>query len=420
IEKSEVIIYSSSIEIGLQPRPNGLEPWDGEPLPPKAREPFLSINDVQEWKESANGVFTGTSIDPKSGNEFMVCLTEPSEGMLIYLTQPVDPINRSVNQSNILLIACTILFLGITALHAFRISRGFTKPIRQIKEQVGRIAELDFTGKTDISTGDELESLSKDINKLADQLRDALDKLREQNARLEKDILSQKRFISNASHELRAPLALIKGYADEINTGFFGNSTLQARYLGIISDESTKMKRLINELLDLSRLESGSIGLVREEMCVEESIQAFLDKYNGFIEDNALDVEFDPKEMNTGSFDPMRFEQVMANYISNTSKYGDNRKKVVISTRNEGNSIRISVYNSGKPVAEDTLENMWGGFYKAEAARTRSEGSYGLGLSIVKAIQEAAGMGFGAYNEDDGIVFWFEVESAGKSAGEEG
>jgi signal transduction histidine kinase len=111
-------------------------------------------------------------------------------------------------------------------------------------------------------------------------------------------------------------------------------------------------------------------------------------------------------------FDAMRFEQILANYISNAAKYGGPDKRVVISSRTLERVVRIRVFNSGPPISEDVLPHIWDGFFKADDARTRVEGSYGLGLSIVKAIQTVAGQEFGAENADDGVIFWFDVERA--------
>lgn len=149
-----------------------------------------------------------------------------------------------------------------------------------------------------------------------------------------------------------------------------------------------------------------------EKLSVGETIKTFLEKYDGFITENGLNIELDIGEVEVGVFDPVRFEQVLANYVSNASRYGDEQKRVKISVKGLRDCIRISVFNTGSGVPEDIKESIWDGFYKANTARTRTEDSYGLGLSVVKVIQNAANQGFGMENVPGGVEFWFEVDLA--------
>ena len=190
-----------------------------------------------------DGTRLGIMTAPNSGTDLMVCSRELPEGVSIFLTQAIEPINQSIWQANILLIACAILSLGIATIFVLKISRRFTKPIRQIQSTVGEIAKLNFDKRCDIRTGDELESLGGDVNVLADELQNALTTLKHQNEQLEKDILSQKQFISNASHELRTPLSLIKGYADEMNIGYAKDAKQKDAYIEIIAEEAAKIGR---------------------------------------------------------------------------------------------------------------------------------------------------------------------------------
>lgn len=413
VQQDGAILYSSSSVIGLQRPPRNSDQWfSGEQRPDMNTDFIRSFRTMQQWNLSEGGILTDILEDPRSGDQYMVSVSEPESGTVLYLTQAIEPINQSVNQSNILLIACTALFLAASVALAFRISKRFTQPIKLIRGRVGEITRLNFGGQCAVRTGDELQELSQDINRLSDTLESALRTLRQQNVQLEKDMVSQRKFISNASHELRTPLALIKGYSDEINAGFITDPAQQQFYMRIIGEESAKMNRLLKEILDLFRLESGRMELRRERLPVPERITAFVEKYHGFITDNGLNVTLELEPGGEGVFDAMRFEQILANYISNAAKYGDAGKRVVISSRTLERAVRVRVFNSGRPICEDVLPHIWDGFYKADDARTRVEGSYGLGLSIVKAIQTVAGQEFGVENADGGVIFWFDVERA--------
>lgn len=416
------ILYSSSVEFGLHPKPaigiqdggsqqgavisGDVQPHDNTQKTQQGSKSFV-IKGPDSLEQTENGMYFGT-LPGASGIKMMAAAKELQDGTQILLTQPVEPVDQSVRQADILLAGCALLAAGISAIFVFRISKRFTKPIMQIQNAVGRISALDFGERCDIRTGDELQSLGEDVNRLSDKLKAALDTLRMQNEQLESDIAAQRQFISNASHELRTPLALIKGYADEISAGFAEDGQAE-QYIGIITEEAAKMNRLLKEMLELTRMESGMARLENERLCVNESVRAFLEKYDGFISENGLGVSLSLAENADGYFDAMRFEQVLANYISNAARYGDDKKHVEIKTETKQDSICVSVFNTGKGISELLMEHIWDGFYKADSARTRTEDSYGLGLSIVKAIQSAAGQEYGAENVPGGVVFWFDV-----------
>ncbi len=401
VRSGDSIVFSSSIDIGLREFPDdtAIALPDREEFPePKPRDPFQPYNENMEWKETGDEIYIGYSIDPKNNNEFILCTTHNSYGFSIFLTQAVAPLDASIVQSNLLLLVCTVIILVLSILFALKFSKGFTKPIKDIKGQVEKISNLDFSGRLEIKTGDELESLGSDVNILAHKLSDALDELKQKNIQLENDIIAQRSFISNASHELRTPLSLIKGYADELNSGFTFNEEAQKMYHQIISDESTKMNRLLNEMLDLSRLESGRMELNKEVFPINEFIISFLDKYSGFVKEKAINIELKQCSECNCRHDIMRVEQILANYLSNAAKYSDSRKQITITTKIIGENVRISVFNSGKAIDEKSINRIWDGFYKADNARTRNDDSYGLGLSIVKAIQTIAGNAYGVEN----------------------
>ena len=407
IRSGDAVIFSSSNEFGLKPRPD-ISQDDADVQPDdQAGAPML-----QYWEgldTLADGTHIGIVTMQDEKTEMMVCSREINTDVSIVLTQPVEPVDQSVWQANLLLIGCTVLSLGISAVIVLKISKRFTKPIREIQSTVGEMAGLNFDTRCDIKTGDELESLGSDVNVLADTLQAALKTLEKQNEQLEQDIVAQKRFIANASHELRTPLSLIKGYADEMSGGFTQSDMNNTEYVRIIADEAAKMNRLLTEMLELSRMESGTATLHKETLPVGEIVRQFIEKYDGYIAKNGLNIALNLDEDAVGLFDAVRFEQVLANFVSNAARYGDREKQIRIYTQVLKKVIRISVFNTGQAIPEDRIPRLWDGFYKADDSRTHSGEGYGLGLSIVKAIQNAIGQGFGAHNVPGGVEFWFEV-----------
>lgn len=259
IRNEEEVLYSTSSEVGLMPRPNpirdDLETDDMQTPRQDGVQEFVQNNqfilrrNISDLEQIDDNTYLGTAKVPKSNIEMMVCIRELSDETTIFLTQPIEPINQSIQQANTLLIACAVLSMAISAVFVFNISKRFTKPIKQIQNTVGELAVLNFGKKCDIKTGDELQSLGDDVNKLADELQNALNTLQRQNEQLEKDIVAQRQFISNASHELRTPLSLIKGYADEMHMGYAKDASQKDAYIEIIAEEATKMNRLFKEMI---------------------------------------------------------------------------------------------------------------------------------------------------------------------------
>jgi signal transduction histidine kinase len=413
IEQSDVVVYSSSMDVGIR----GPGELNGDALyrskeavREKPLHPSFPADKISNWTLYENDIYAGVLKEPNRDSELYVMHTSLGEDTQIYLTQGVEPIRKSVYQANFLLGIVTTAFLLIGIIVAMRISKKFTRPIQDMQTHVNQLSRLEFETGVTIETGDELEALNQDIEVLSGALQGALKRLEAQNKQLEKDIESQRKFISNASHELRTPLALIKGYADEIVQGFVSSADQQKIYIEYIAEESVKMKRLLNEILELSRLESGRLELMPSKNNVKEAIETFLEKYAGFIEEKGLEIKVDLEPV-MGYFDLIRFEQLLANYISNAGKYCDQNKRVEITAKSMTDKIRVTVTNSGGPIEDDVMLYIWDGFYKADTSRSYDENSYGLGLSIVKAIQEIAGQDYGCMNQDGKVSFWFDVAS---------
>lgn len=399
IFKNSEVFYSSSFQPRLKSGPN----FKGKQLNPLIKGILAkSVDNSNDLSRELKRELNKANLIVKAG--------ESGDYKFIVL-QVVEPINKTIALANRLLIGLTLWFLIIVLVFAFKLSKGFTKPIKKIQSSVAKITDLDFSEKSNVKTNDELEHLSNDINKLSDKLESTLDQLRIKNKELEKDIISQRKFISNASHELRTPLSLIKGYADEIDSGFVKDENQKKAYTKIISSEASKMSRLLKEMLDLSRIQSGRMVFVPEKLSVKEQVCDFVEKYDGYIMDNNLNIELDFSDDNDlGVFDIMRFEQILANYLSNASKYCDAKRIVKLSSETIADKIRIKVINSGKHIDNKIIDRIWDRFYKQENTGGKSESSYGLGLSIVAAIQSLSNQRFGVNNVNGGVEFWFEVE----------
>lgn len=199
VRNNERVLYSDSKEFGLMPRSEenaagSFESGSGDAA--VATEPdgiggqryiknFPDFNVVTDpllnqegWEQIDGNTSIGIVTEPRMGIEMYICTHGTENGVKIILTQAIEPINQSIRQANILLIACAAITLGLSVIVVFKLSRRFTEPIRQIKGKVGEIAALQFGEPCSIKTGDELQSLGSDVNLLGEKLKNVLDTLR--------------------------------------------------------------------------------------------------------------------------------------------------------------------------------------------------------------------------------------------------
>ncbi len=206
--------------------------------------------------------------------------------------------------------------------------------------------------------------------------------------------LSQMRseFVANVSHELRTPLTSIKGFAETVlDSGPEDISRIQ-RFVGIIESEADRLTRLIDDLLDLARIESGKIRLEFKRTNIRRVIQETVEKLMPQLEKAQIEIEMDTQEAVTPILaDPDRLAQVLMNYVDNSMKYTHQGGQIHIRATETDKEIVVEVTDNGVGIPPQDLERVFERFYRVDKARTRASGGTGLGLAIVKHIIEAHG-----------------------------
>jgi two-component system sensor histidine kinase VanS len=177
-------------------------------------------------------------------------------------------------------------------------------------------------------------------------------------------------------------------------------------------DEATKMNRMVKQLLELAKLESGSLPLERESFDMANLLEQALKRNQLLFQERAVRLETAIGSELWVDGDIDLIEQVINNYLSNALHHVNDAKLIRVGSEYNGVKLRIKVFNSGLPIPEDSIAKIWGSFYKVDKARTREYGGSGLGLSIVRAIQEAHGNAYGVNNLPDGVEFWAEFDVA--------
>ncbi|WHY84487.1 ATP-binding protein [Neobacillus novalis] len=197
-------------------------------------------------------------------------------------------------------------------------------------------------------------------------------------------------FIANVSHELRTPISMLQGYSEAIVDDIAESQEEKKEMAKVIYDESLRMGRLVNELLDLARMEAGHLQLTSEEIDLAPFISRIIHKFQGLAKDRdiQLDAEIE-KVISSVSFDPDRIEQVLTNLIDNAIRHTPRKGSVKVTITSEDNGIRMEVKDSGSGIPEEDLPFVFERFYKADKARTRGRAGTGLGLAIAKNIIDA-------------------------------
>lgn len=214
-------------------------------------------------------------------------------------------------------------------------------------------------------------------------------------------------YVANVSHELRTPIASIRGLADALNDGLVKKDEDKARYYGYILRESMRLSRLIDDLLELSRLQSGTIAFKKQFISVNELIEDVADRYVSAAREKGLNVEIDIGEPYKVYTNPDRAEQVLVALTDNAIKYGDSGT-LRFSAAKKGESLYISVSNPGS-IADEDIDHVFERFYKADKAHA-GQGT-GLGLSIVNEVLELLGERIWVKSENGTVTFTFTLST---------
>lgn len=393
----------------------------------KDYKPYMAEDDrrVDRGKilYNSNGTYILQMKDMKNGLSFLMLVSKLDNGNGIYIRMPLASITENVKISNQFLYMIGCITLLISGLIVLIISRRFTKPILELSTIANKMSHLDFSQKYRIKdTQDEIDNLGKSINTMSDKLEETITELQKNNSELEKDIEKKskiddmrKQFISDVSHELKTPIALIQGYAEGLIENVNSDEENRKFYSEVILDEANKMDKMVKELLELMKLEHGGRLFHDEFFNIVDLVNDEIRKYTVMLEDNQIEVQFEQTEPMQVFADATFIEQVMNNYLSNAIKHAstvDGEKKIRIQMKLQDNEkLRISVFNTGKQISEENLNKIWTRFYKEDTSRNREMGGTGIGLSVVKAVMENYQNEYGVINQPNGVEFYFDVNT---------
>lgn len=335
-------------------------------------------------------------------------------GVAVELYAPLELLNDNAQTAFwLFFVAAMILIVLILFIMIFH-TVTFTIPVDKISRITKQIALMDFTKVCPPFRLRELDELSTNINTLSSSLDMTMQTLKKRNDQLERDIENEqklrenrKQFIANASHELKTPIAIIQGYAEGLKFGIYNDNPDEC--YDVILDEAQKMNQLVLDMLEVDRLNSTKIEPHYVDFSLRHQIDSFIEQMHNITIKNGITVTSEIDDSYIVHCDETLFERVFSNYFSNAISHCEGEKRIEITCQRMDDVFRIYVFNTGKPIADNDLLQIWNSFYRADKAHSRAEGRFGLGLSIVSSAQEAQGMQYGVENRENGVAFWFDV-----------
>lgn len=360
----------------------------------------LSQDDVNELFNNPKKFIFKLADTSFSLDKELTIITSYSKDQLLVISTPFSSVKEPVNviTSFHLKIVITALFLGYIL--SIILSRVITTSIITMGETAKRVAKLDFSQEFKSYSNDEIGVLGENLNIMSRQLKYSIDQLHEDIEKERKIDKMRKEFISNVSHELKTPIAIINNYCEGLKEGIADDKDTADFYLDIIMEETENMNKLVQSLLFLSRAERGYLSFSSEPFNIQEIIENEVKRAeNSSGGKYTVDIKIQDSIFHG---DKEQLSTVIKNLIENSFKYTEPEGTISILVENN----KFSITNTSN-ITEKEIGSIWQPFYRADKARDRKLGT-GLGLAIVKEILENHNLKFGVYKSENNITFWFE------------
>ncbi len=346
---------------------------------------------------SEDGIFSEIS-NAENGDDFLVLtrLVTDTKGevYLLVLNASVEPVQATLSAVRTMLILISILFLVSATVISLILSKRLSSPIINMNNNAKKLARANYSVEFTADGPIEIKELAKTLNITTRELG-KLDSM-------------QKELIANISHDLRTPLTMISGYAEVMRDIPDENTT---ENLQVIIDEAGRLTSLVNDLLNVSKLQAGTQTMNIQRMNLTKAVSNTVERYAHFKEHNDFNITFEYSEDVYINADEIRLLQVIYNLINNAINYTGVDKTVIVTQTIENDVVRVSVKDSGEGIKEEDLPLIWDRYYKVDKIHKRAVIGTGLGLSIVKNILLLHGSRFGVSSEiHKGSTFWFEFK----------
>ena len=358
------------------------------------------------------------SRDRVSQADYLEIVGTLDSGEPFIMQTAIESIRDSAAISNQFFIYVALTAMVFGSVLIWWLSRRISEPILELTDISRRMTELDFNAKFTSGSDNEIGVLGAHMNEMSENLEKTISELKTANNELQRDIEQKtqidemrKEFLSNVSHELKTPIALIQGYAEGLKECINDDAESRDFYCEVIMDEAQKMNTMVKNLLSLNQLEFGNDVVTMERFDIVALIRNVLSSSKILMDQKEIHLIFKEEEPVYVWADEFKIEEVVTNYISNAIHHCEFDKVIEVKIQREDSLVRVSVFNTGQPIPEEDLDKVWIKFFKVDKARTREYGGSGIGLSIVKAIMDSLHRECGVRNYDNGVEFWFELDA---------
>lgn len=308
----------------------------------------------------------------------------------------ITPVTATVHAIKQQFIYISFIMIVLSLIMAILLSSHISKPIIKINNTAKKISEGDYNIEFDNSGYKEISEMSDTLNYTVNELT--------------KSELLQRELIANVSHDLRTPLTMITAYA-EIMRDLPGENTQEN--IQVIIDEAKRLTGLVNDLLDISKLQAGADSADMKEYNLTAGIKSVMERYAKLVEQNGYKILFEYDETEVWvKADEFKIYQVLYNLVNNAVNYTGEDKKVTVRQLVNGGIVRIEVEDTGEGIPKEQINNVWDRYYKIDKTHKRAIMGTGLGLSIVKNILKLHDARYGVISSPGhGSVFWFELKT---------
>lgn len=319
--------------------------------------------------------------------------TIDGEECIVMVNAQLTPVDATVHTIQVQLIYISVIMLILSLLIALLVSKKISRSIVNVNKTAKELANGNFDVEFDGKDYKEITELSDTLNYTAKELGRAESLQRE--------------IIANVSHDLRTPLTMVIAYS-EVMRDLPGENT--SENIQVVIDEARRLTNLVNDMLDISKLQAGVMESNIQEYNLTESIKSVITRYAKLIEQDGYSITFDYTENVLVEADEFKIYQVIYNLINNAINYTGDDKKVFVNQVITGDRVRIEVTDTGIGIPEEDIRYVWERYYKVDKTHKRAIMGTGLGLSIVKNILELHGAKYGVESEiNNGSTFWFEL-----------
>lgn len=346
-----------------------------------------------------NSIEINGEMNPITNEEMSLFIKPVRSGMsyqgAIVVYTPLETIREPLNDIYVRIwtITATAVLLSVILIY-YIAQRMLFKPLAELNTIARKISKGEVTQRVLVTSTDEIGQLSESFNSMAESL--------EQTDKNRRD------FLSNISHELRSPITSMRGFIAGILDGIIPMDK-EKYYLKIVYDEIQRLTRLVNDLLDLSAMESGKFSFKLTELDINEIVKVCIRRFETKIDDKGLKVNVTLEGDHLyAAGDRDRLIQVITNLVDNSIKHCPDNGNIRIQTKSKGKKVHVSVYNDGTPIPEGDIKYIWDRFYKGDKSRTNKV-STGLGLPIVRNIITQFGEDIWVENKGQGVLFTFTL-----------